>query len=80
VVFKRQFCYSTVEAADAILSPLHSPIWAVFVGATCLGCRKTCRRLRVNELPKLVEGIRFQSVLEVGQPRRLIDLVTTVPA
>ena len=44
---------------------------------------KTWRRLKgENQLPKIVQGVEFQNGIEVnvGSPRRLIDLVTQSPA
>jgi len=46
---------------------------------------KTWRRLKgENQLPKIVQGVKFQNGIEViknaGSPCRLIDLVTQSPA
>jgi hypothetical protein len=46
---------------------------------------KTWRRLKgENQLPKVVQGVKFQNGIEViknaGSPCRLIDLVTQSPA
>jgi hypothetical protein len=45
---------------------------------------KTWRRLKgENQLPKLVQGVKFQRHRDhqnAGSPRRLIDLVTQSPA
>jgi hypothetical protein len=45
---------------------------------------KTWRRLKgENQLPKVVQGVKFQNYRghqNAGSPRRLIDLVTQSPA